>query len=292
MQSRNVVSIRLLALMGLPYTINYLEKFGFTRAQVPPSLSLALGTSMITPLQMAQGYAVFANGGMRIVPFIIDSISNSQDQIIYQAKPLVACTSNCDANTAIAPRAISAQNAYLVTSTLRDVIQHGTAQPAKKLGRMDLAGKTGTTQNQIDAWFAGYNPDIVAIAWMGFDQPQSLNEYGVRAALPIWMQFMQTALKGKPEHMMEQPSGIVSIRINPTTGDRAAATDSSAIFEYFMMPHVPDKQSSYEDMGTITDDQGNQAAPNETQDVNSVINQNNASGDDSQQQQKSDDSVY
>ena len=281
--------------MGMPYTVNYLEKFGFTRAQMPPSLSLALGTSMITPLQMAQAYAVFANGGLRVVPFIIDSISNSQDQIIYQAKPLVACTSNCSANIAIAPRAISPQNAYLITSTLRDVIQHGTAQPAKKLGRNDLAGKTGTTQNQVDAWFAGYNPDIVAISWVGFDQPQSLHEYGVRAALPIWMQFMQSALKGKPEHMMEQPSGIVSIRINPYTGDRAAATDSSAMFEYFMLPHVPDKQSSYEDMGTITDNQGNTAEPDNSPDGNNLGNQDNSNAQDNSdnsQQQKADDSVY
>jgi penicillin-binding protein 1A len=256
MQSRNVVTIRLLALMGLPYTVNYLAKFGFSTAQLPPSLSLALGTAMVTPLQLSQAYAVFANGGLRIVPFVIDSITNSQDQVIYQAKPLVACTANCGENTAIAPRAISAQNAYLITSTLRDVIQHGTATQAKELGRKDLAGKTGTTQSQVDAWFAGYNPDIVTIAWVGFDQPQSLHEYGARAALPMWMQFMQAALKDKPEHFMEQPSGVVGIRIDPNSGNRASASDANAIFEYFMLPHVPGSEGSYEDMGTITDSQG------------------------------------
>lgn len=241
MQSRNVVSIRLLAMMGIPYTLNYVEKFGFSKTQLPAGLSLALGTAMVTPLQMAQAYAIFANGGLKVVPFIIDSINNSQDQPIYQAKPLVACLSNCDNNNAAAPRAISVQNSYLMSSTLRDVIQHGTATLAKKLGRNDLAGKTGTTQNQVDAWFVGYNSDLVALAWMGFDHPQSLHEFGAQAALPMWMQFIQNALKGKPEHILEQPSGIVSIRVNPVTGARASSVDPNAMFEFFMLPHVPDQ---------------------------------------------------
>jgi len=256
MESRNVVSIRLLALLGLPYTINYLEKFGFSRTQIPQSLSIALGTSTITPLQMAQAYAVFANGGFRVVPFVIDSIKNSQDQVIYQAKPLVACSMNCNPNLALAQRAISPQNAFLITSTLHDVIQHGTAQLAKKLNRPDLAGKTGTTQSQVDAWFAGYNPDLVAVAWAGFDQPQSLHEYGAQAALPAWIEFMDMALKGKPLHMMEEPSGVVSIKIDPQSGNRTAATDPNGLNEFFMLPHVPDKESSYEETGTITDNQG------------------------------------
>jgi penicillin-binding protein 1A len=247
MQSRNLVSIRLLALMGVPYTLSYLEKFGFAHSQLPPGLSLALGTAMVTPLQMAQAYAVFANGGYKVVPYAIDSIRNSQDQIIYQAKPLAACSDNCSEAVAAAPRAITTQNAFLVTSALRDVIQRGTAKLAKNVGRNDLAGKTGTTQNQVDAWFSGYNPDLVAVAWMGFDQPQSLHEYGSQAALPLWIEFVQAALKGKPEHILEQPKGIVSIKIDPMTGARASAKDPAAIFEYFMLPHVPDKDSdSYE----------------------------------------------
>ena len=118
-----------------------MQKFGFARTQLPAGLSLALGTANVTPLQMAQAYAVFANGGYRIVPFVIDSIRNSQDQIIYQAKPLEVCTTDCEANSAAAPRAISPQNAYLITSALHDVIQHGTATLAKKLDRTDLAAK-------------------------------------------------------------------------------------------------------------------------------------------------------
>lgn len=241
-QSRNLVSIRLLAMMGMSYTVNYLKRFGFVPSQLPPGLSLALGTAMVTPLQMAQAYSIFANGGLKVVPYAIDTIRNSQDEIIYQAKPLVACTTNCNANDAPAPRVLSAENAFLVTSALHDVIQHGTASRAKTLGRRDLSGKTGTTNNQYDAWFAGYNPDIVAITWVGFDQPQSLHEYGAVAALPMWMQFMQFALKDKPENMLPQPAGIVSARINPATGH----SSKNGIPEYFMEPYLPDGEAATE----------------------------------------------
>lgn len=268
MQSRNLVSIRLLALLGVPYTTNYLQKFGFDRQQLPPGLSLALGTANVTPLQMAQAYAVFANGGYRVTPFIIDSIRNSQSQVIYQAKPLLACSSSdCQKNTAIAPQVISSQNAFLITSALHDVIEHGTAKLAKNLGRTDIAGKTGTTQNQVDAWFAGYTPSLVSIAWMGFDQPQSLHEYGSQAALPMWMQFIQTALKGKPEDVMEPPDGVVAIRIDADTGKRASKHDPLAITEYFMLPHVPDKEGDYSAPTNIT---LNEAGEEEVQDESSM----------------------
>ena len=240
MESRNLVSIRLLALMGLRYTTNYLERFGFSPAQLPPGLSLALGTASVTPIQMAQAFAVFANGGKKVVPYIIDSIRNTQEQTIYQARPLIACTTNCNSQMAVAPQAISPQNAFLITSALHDVIQHGTAKLAKQLNRTDIAGKTGTTQNQVDAWFVGFNPTIVTISWMGFDQPQSLHEYGSQAALPMWIQFMQTALKDSPVLSFEQPSGIVNVRIDPMTGKRALANDPLAMFEYFMVPYVPE----------------------------------------------------
>lgn len=240
-KSRNLVTIRLLALTGMPYTINYLKKFGFTPSQLPPGLSLALGTALVTPLQMAQAYAVFANGGMRVVPYAISTIYNSHEQLIYQAKPLIACQKNCESDAALAPRVLSEQTAFLVTSALRDVIEHGTAQDARKIGRNDLAGKTGTTQNQVDAWFAGYNKNLVAISWMGFDLPQSLHEYGAQAALPTWSAFMGQALKGVPDHGIEQPQGIVSMRINPYSGTAASANDSSAIFEFFNPPFLPDK---------------------------------------------------
>lgn len=246
--SQNLVSIRLLSLISIPYAISYAQRFGFSPSQLPSTLSLALGTATVTPLQMAAAYSVFANGGFKVVPFAIDTIRNSQNQILYQAKPLVACTNCPPPQTAQdnthAPRVISAQNAFLVTSALHDVIEHGTAVQARSLRRSDLAGKTGTTQNQVDAWFDGYNSDIVAVAWMGYDQPRSLHEFGAQAALPLWMEFIQTALKGHPEHPLEQPSGIVSVRIDPLTGRRASANDPVAMFEYFMTPYVPDEDKT------------------------------------------------
>jgi penicillin-binding protein 1A len=242
--SRNLVSIRLLDLMTVPYAVHYLKQFGFTSAQLPSSLSLALGTAIVTPLQMAQAYSVFANGGLKVVPYVIDTIHNSQDQIIYQANPLIACTNrDCQLSKHSAPRVISSQNAFLITSVLRDVIQQGTATLARNLQREDLAGKTGTTQNQVDAWFAGYNDNLVAVTWAGFDQPQSLHEYAAQTALPMWIQFMESALKNTPEHALEQPPGILSIRIDSATGKRASASDSQAIFEYFMQPYVPEEES-------------------------------------------------
>ncbi len=262
--SRNLVSIRLLDQIGLSTAIKHAQKFGFTSRQLPHALSLALGTATVTPLQMATAYSIFANGGYRVVPYLINRVQNSQKEMIYQAKPLMACNNCVDApapsgNTATppppqtieqnpltpvyAPRVLSAQNAYLITSVLSDVIQHGTAVKARHLRRSDLAGKTGTTNNQYDAWFAGYNRDFVAVSWVGYDQPQSLYEYGNQAALPIWIDFMQTALRNRPERPVDQPPGIVSVRINTQTGRRASATTRSAIFEYFMDPYVPETES-------------------------------------------------
>ncbi|MDR3478254.1 MAG: penicillin-binding protein 1A [Gammaproteobacteria bacterium] len=275
--SMNLVSIRLLGLIGTSYAINYAQRFGFSAAQLPPSLSLALGTATVTPLDMASGYAVFANGGFKVTPYIIDDIRNSQGQIIYQAKPLTACPScsmdltlpiTTDKQTAAitppkppvdngnAPRVITPQNAFLISSALRDVIQLGTGREARSLQRADLSGKTGTTNNQIDAWFIGYNSDIVALSWVGFDQPQSLHEYGAQAALPMWIQFMQAALKGRPEHTQEQPPGIISVRIDPLTGTRVSGNDPQAIFEFFMEQNVPseNKEDSPDTESTVPTD--------------------------------------
>ena len=184
---------------------------------------------------------------------MIETIRNSQDQILYQAKPLTACPTcqpeELEQNNSYAAR-YQCANAFLITSALHDALQHGTEAQGQPLPRKDLVGKTGTTQNQVDAWFAGYNSDIVAIAWMGFDQQQhSLHEYGVQSALPMWTQFMRTALQGRPERIIEQPPGIVSIRIDPLTGKRASTNDPVAKFEYFMFPYVPD-----EDQNTVSQD--------------------------------------
>lgn len=260
--SRNLVSIRLLSLVGISYAVDYAKRFGFTPAQLPHGLSLALGTANVTPIQIATAYATFANYGYKITPFAIDNIRDSQGKIIYQSKPLIACGKCATApaegeapadkdqdnkdKTIYAPQIISAQNAFLVTSALRDVIQHGTAVAARDLQRGDLAGKTGTTNNQVDAWFVGYNPDLVALAWMGFDQPQSLHEYGAQAALPMWIQFMRAALQDKPVHPFEPPADIVSIKIDPLTGKRASANNPVAKFEYFMAEHTPGNEPDYQ----------------------------------------------
>ncbi len=253
--SRNLVSIRLLDLTGISYAVKYSQKFGFTKGQLPPNLTLALGTAMVTPLQMASAYAIFANGGFKVVPYAIDSIQQGE-QIIYQAKPLSACMDcpqpeeKAKPDPTHAPRVISPQNAFLITSALQDVIQNGSAKQARVLNRKDLAGKTGTTQNEVDAWFAGYNREIVTITWLGFDHEQrSLHEYGAQAALPMWIDFMQTALKNHPEQPILQPPGIVSVRIDPQTGKRTNAHDPLAKFEYFMSPFVPE-----EDQSTLTQD--------------------------------------
>jgi penicillin-binding protein 1A len=245
--SRNLVSIRLLELIGTDYAVNFAQNFGFQPSQLPNTLSLALGTASVSPLDMARGYAVFANGGFKVTPYIIDNIHASLAEDNFQAKPLLACP-NCSptsaaengiANALQAPRTLSATNAFLITSALQDVIQYGTAIQARSLQRKDLAGKTGTTNNQVDAWFIGYNSDLVALSWLGFDQPQSLHEYGAQAAVPMWMEFMQAALKGKPEHTQAPPAGIVSMRIDPLTGTRAPANDPTAMFEYFMEQYTP-----------------------------------------------------
>jgi penicillin-binding protein 1A len=239
--SRNLVSIRLLQQIEVPYAVEYTERFGFTAPELPASLSLALGTASVTPLEMASGYAVFANGGFKVTPYIIDRIQNSRGQVIYQAKPLTACLACKDkpADNSLAPHVISAQNAYLITSALHDVIQYGTAAQARSLKRNDLAGKTGTTNNQMDAWFAGYNADLIALTWMGYDEPRSLHEYGAKAALPMWIEFMDMALRNKPEHSLQEPPDIMSIRIDPVTGALAATDNQTAIPEYFMEPYLP-----------------------------------------------------
>ncbi len=244
-ESRNVVSIRLLDLIGLPYAISYVQKFGFVPSQLPQGLSLAIGTALVTPLQMAQAYSVFANGGMKVTPYVIDSITTSQGVLVNQAKPLIACNTTCPQGTTPAPRVISQQNAFLITSALHDVVLRGTAKrAAKDLGRNDIAGKTGTTQNQVDAWFAGYNPEIVAIAWVGFNNPQSLHEFGAQAALPMWIQFIQAALKGTPDRPLPEPPGIVSMRVNQYDGKPTDADDEDGMTEYFMEPYTPDKQGT------------------------------------------------
>jgi len=246
-KSRNLVSIRLLQAVGIKYALNYLENFSFNPEKLPHTLSLALGAGTVTPAQIATGYAVFANGGYHVVPYFIQKIVDSNDKVVFTANPAKACET-CITHTNLttetlpvpmAKRTITPQNAYLMTKAMQGVIQTGTGRGAKVLERHDLAGKTGTTNNQIDAWFSGFNSDVLTTVWVGFDDMTPLYEYGAQAALPIWIQYMRVALEGKPEHSMPEPPGIVTVRIDPTSGLLANPDQSHAIFEVFRKQYEP-----------------------------------------------------
>jgi penicillin-binding protein 1A len=230
-KSKNLVSVRIIQAIGPSYAQDYLARFGFDPARHPPYLTLALGAGTATPMQMAAAYAVFANGGYRVVPYFIDRIEDENGTVIARAMPARVGEG--------AERVIDERNAFIMTSMLREVVRSGTAARAMKLGRNDLAGKTGTTNDFVDAWFSGFHPSLVAVAWIGFDNPRSLGkgETGANAALPIWMEYMAKALKGVPEADFRVPDGVVVARVNPDTG----LLDSSGqgIPEYFYQENVP-----------------------------------------------------
>src|SRR5450830_1448734 len=202
-QSKNVASVRILRALGVSYTHDFLEKFGFDPARQPSNLTMALGTGSVTPVQMAGAYALFANGGHQVEPYLIDRIVDARGAILMQTKPPAP---NDDKTLALDPR-----NAFVMDSMLREVARTGTgAAAAKKLGRNDIAGKTGTTSDAVDGWFAGYSGGIVAVAWMGYDDPKSLGgrEFGATLALPIWLDYMHTALATRPEQTRAVPAGL------------------------------------------------------------------------------------
>lgn len=221
-KSMNLVTVRLLQAVGVAPAIDYLENFGFDRKRLPPVLSLALGVGTFTPLEIARGYATFANGGKLVKPYIIKTIKDYQGNLVQEFAPPTPTD------------AIRPEIAYLITSALQDAIQSGTGQRAKALGRKDIAGKTGTTSDWMDAWFSGYNNDIIATAWVGFDEPRSLREYGSVAALPMWMYFMEQTLKDKPENAPPMPPGIVAVRI-----DGSGNTSRGGMYELFTEETVP-----------------------------------------------------
>ncbi len=247
MRSRNLVTIRVLRSIGIANAINHISQFGFDEDKIPHGLSIALGSAEITPLQSVTGFSVFANGGYRVLPYYIARIEDSKGKVLFTADPLQVCDARHtpdaeqadDAVCRPAPQVISSQNAYLMNSMLRDVIKHGTGRRALVLNRDDLAGKTGTTSNFHDAWFSGFNVDLAAATWVGFDEPRSLGEYGSQAALPMWIEFMRTALTNQPEKTLPRPSGLVTVRIDPETGLLAAPGQSDAIFETFFEGNAP-----------------------------------------------------
>ena len=250
-KSRNLVSIRLLQAVGMSPAMAWAERFGFERARLPRNLTLALGTNSATPLQVATAYAVFANGGYRVQPWFIDRIEDPKGEIVFQAAPRragcdaednAAGATGCNLPEALrAPRAISAANAWLMTDFMREAVVRGTGVRARALGRSDIAGKTGTTNESRDTWFNGYSRSVVATVWVGFDQAQPLGEgeEGSRTAVPIWTDFMRDALAGVPQRGWPMPEGLVQARVSLGTGGLASVDDPDGIFETFMLDRMP-----------------------------------------------------
>jgi penicillin-binding protein 1A len=298
-RSMNLVSVRLLLFeTGIGNAVRHIAKFGFGDAALPRNGSLALGGGSASPLDMAQGYAVFANGGYLVGPYVIDSIFGPEGEALYRADPAIVCE-ECQidpdellideppieedlseefllermsdlggdyrpnaaaapelfAAVNAAPRVISAQNAFLIQDLMRDVVRRGTGRRALVLGRRDLSGKTGTSNDQRDAWFGGFNGNIASVVWVGYDDdlPLGPGEEGSRTALPIWIEFMRIALRGVPENPMPMPEGIVSHRIDRETGCPASAGQGNTMFEFFREGQVPECEN-VEDIPDIFND--------------------------------------
>ena len=260
-KSRNLVSIRLLQDLGIDSTLRYIERFGFEKKDLPPNLSLALGTASLTPMEIAEGWSVFASGGYKTEPYLIERIEDRAGQILFVANPAQtperankhAQEANDlqpadQAQPVIAERIIDERTAYIMTSMLQDVIKRGTGRRAMALGRDDLAGKTGTTNESKDSWFSGYNADYITTVWAGFDQPESLgrNEYGGTVALPIWMNYMAAALKDKPSHLQAEPEGMLTLRIDPHSGRIASPGTQDAYYELFKSEDSPPSMGEFE----------------------------------------------
>jgi penicillin-binding protein 1A len=272
-RSRNLVSIRLMRSIGPDAAIDYAARFGFDRASLPRNETLALGTLSATPLQVATGYATFANGGYKVEPYFIDRIENNAGQVLLRSEPREVCR-DCsneselrvdEATAAPAPvtrtahsclrdeggnsvpetrraaRIISAANAWLMDDILSDVIKRGTGRRALALGRADISGKTGTTNESRDTWFNGFNRDLVATVWVGFDQAQPLGEgeEGSRTAVPIWVHYMREALRAVPDAPRPRPPGLVNARVSATTGLLTSDADPAGIEEIFLAEHLP-----------------------------------------------------
>ena len=232
-----------------------MTRFGFQAEKHPAYLTMALGAGSVTPMQMASAYSVFANGGFRIKPYFVGKITDNKGATLFEAKPERAGGE--------AERVLDARNAFLMTSLMREVVRSGTAAKAMSLGRQDLAGKTGTTNDHIDAWFAGFQENLVAVAWIGFDNPADMgaNETGGQAALPMWMTYMAKALKGVPETELKPPEGIVTVVVDPTTGMREAAAGKDSAREYFYaetVPQLSEGSATGRDKGRPTEEVKNQ----------------------------------
>ena len=268
-KSRNLVSIRLLQTLGVGHTIDYISRFGFDPQDLPRNLSLALGTATLTPMEIATGWTTFANGGYKIEPYLIQRIEDREGKLLFEANPArvpqhesqdhgvevsaapeheLSADEQTDDQPRFAERVLDERTAYIMTSMLQDVIKRGTGRRALAMGRDDIAGKTGTTNDSIDSWFSGYNADIVTTVWAGFDQPQSLgrNEYGGTVALPIWMTYMSAVLKDMPEHPPAEPDGLLKLRVDPVSGRAATPDTPDAYFEVFKSEDSPPPMGEFE----------------------------------------------
>ena len=278
-KSRNLVSIRLLRAVGIKYALDFIERYGFKRGELPANLSLALGSGEVTPFELVRAYAVLANGGYKVEPYFVGRIETAEGVAMYKANPLTVCHEcekmalDVDGEPAdieslrdmqqhpppnVAPRVVTAENAWIMNSILQDVITRGTATRARELQRKDLAGKTGTTNDQKDAWFSGFNARNVTTVWVGFDRvaPLGKRETGAQAALPMWMDYMRVALADMPESEIEQPAGVVTVRIDPDTGLLAGANNSHAIFESFRAADMPGRADEGGEEGLLPAQQG------------------------------------
>ena len=296
--SRNLVSIRLMRAIGVDKAVDYAGRFGFDRSSMPRDLSLSLGSLTVSPMSLAQAYAVFANGGYLVEPYLVDRVEDDAGRLLYEASPLLACEGCLALESAAselqgvegeahgdnglaenafvqiessegmgvtrapwregldvslggpefvprlplyAPRVVDPDVVYLMHSMLQDVVRRGTGTIARQLDRADLAAKTGTTNDLHDAWFSGFTPALVATAWVGFDQAKPLGrgEAGASTAGPLWVSYMDEALKEVEEQPLRQPPGLVMARISPETGERVTGATEDAIFEVFRQGHLP-----------------------------------------------------
>ena len=274
-QSRNLVSVRLMRAIGLSYARDFVTRFGFDKSQLPDDLTLALGTAELSPLQVAIAYSTFANGGFKVSSYYIDHVEDAGGKVLQQSNPAIVCAQCGRATEAasgkggaratsldeaprdgkslipvknLAPQILSPQIAYLLADMMADVIKRGTGQRARTLNRDDIAGKTGTSNDFHDAWFNGFNGDVVTTVWTGFDSERSLgdnSDQASRVAVPTWTYFMKQALEGVPRHPVPVPDGIVSVRISPKTGLLASSDDPTGIMEKFIEGNLP-KAELYE----------------------------------------------
>jgi penicillin-binding protein 1A len=297
-QSRNLVSVRMLDAIGVDYARKYITQFGFREEELPPNLSISLGTPSLTPLSVTRGYAAFANGGFRVDPWFIDEVRDRDGKVVYKHKPAIACRAcgagaagqplapattvvdgfdlgpaagattatepkatttgdkkpeppaSLPADAVLAPRAMDERIAYQITSMMRDVVLRGTATDARRLGRDDIGGKTGSTNNHRDAWFAGTGGNLVTAVWVGKSDNTSLGyrEYGGKAALPIWIDYMKVALEDVPVASNDPPAGMVKVAVT-ASGQLLPTTGSGGIVEYVKVEDL-ERMESFVDYGS------------------------------------------